>query len=335
MEVVTHPNVTIVDVQTSGVSWPAIAAGAAAAAALTLLLTALGAGLGLSSVSPWADSGVSATTFKVGTGIYLCCVAVIASAVGGYLAARLRTKWAGVHSNEMFFRDTAHGFLAWAFATLLIASVLATATTHLVGGALQGAGAAAGQAAQAANPAQLSVDKLFRAGPGTPAAAGTPSTAGNANAANADILRLWTSSFRNNGDLSADDRAYVARTVSARTGLSQAEAERRVNDVITEAKRRRPGPQGGGETGVLVCRVVVAGRVRRKSRGGRRRSIARRYLGRSRAHPENHLKHEKGGECHGSRNPALAVGRPHPDHHPARSLHAIAGCAEVRAAPLR
>ena len=77
----------------SGVSWAAIAAGAVAAAALALLLIAFGAGLGLSAVSPWSDSSVSSTTFSVGTGIYLIVVAVMSSAIGGYLAGRLRTHW--------------------------------------------------------------------------------------------------------------------------------------------------------------------------------------------------------------------------------------------------
>ncbi len=118
----------------SAVSWGSIAAGAAAAAALTLALLALGAGLGLSSVSPWGDSGVSASTFKNATGIYLLVVAVMSSAIGGYLASRLRTKWVGLHTNEVFFRDTAHGFLAWAFATIVSASVLGSAATSMVGG---------------------------------------------------------------------------------------------------------------------------------------------------------------------------------------------------------
>jgi hypothetical protein len=100
----------------------AVAAGAVAAAALTLLLGAFGAGI-FSSISPWSDTGVSASTFEVGTGIYLVIVGVMSAAVGGYLAGRLRTKWAGIHSNEVFFRDTAHGFLAWAFATLLSATI--------------------------------------------------------------------------------------------------------------------------------------------------------------------------------------------------------------------
>src|SRR5689334_1543736 len=108
MQVVAETPI-IADVRTSGVSWASIAAGAVVAAALGLVLLALGAGLGLAAVSPWSDSGVSATTFKVGAGIYLCLVAVMTSAVGGYLAARLRTSWTGLHTNEVFFRDTAHG----------------------------------------------------------------------------------------------------------------------------------------------------------------------------------------------------------------------------------
>jgi hypothetical protein len=252
MEVVTPAAVqptTVVDVQTSGISWPAIAAGAVAAAALSLLLLAFGAGLGLSSVSPWAGSGISATTFKVGAGIYLCCVAVIASAVGGYLAARLRTRSTGLNTNEVFFRDTAHGMLAWAFATLLSASVLGAATTHITSGMVSGVGAAAGQAAQSINPADLYVDRLFRtAAPAAGAQASGAQPASNADATRAEVLRLWTSSFRDGQDMSADDRSYLARVVAARTGISEADAQKRVNDVIVEAKAaadraRRAGAQ--------------------------------------------------------------------------------------------
>lgn len=222
----------IVDLQTSGVSWPAIAAGAVASAALTLLLVALGSGLGLSAVSPWSGSGVSATTFKVSAGVYLCCVAIMTSAVGGYLAARLRTRWTGLHTHEAFFRDTAHGLIAWSFATLLSAGVLTAVTAHLASGGLAGAGAAAGQAAQNANPADIYVDKLFRADPAAPPAA----QSGSPDTARAEVLRLWTASFRDSNELAAADRTYVARLVAARTGLSQTEAEQRVDEVVTEAK---------------------------------------------------------------------------------------------------
>ena len=144
---------TVVDAQ-SAVSWGAIAAGAVGAAALALLLIAFGAGLGLSAVSPWSDSGVSASTFKTGTGIYLVCVAVMSSAVGGYLAARLRTKWVGVHSHEVFFRDTAHGFIAWAFATLLSATALSSVTGYLANGTAAGVGGAGGGVSPAARNAR-------------------------------------------------------------------------------------------------------------------------------------------------------------------------------------
>jgi hypothetical protein len=240
---------TVVDVQTSGISWSAIAAGAVTAAALTLLLLALGAGLGLSSISPWAGSGVTATTFKVGAGIYLCCVAVMASAVGGYLAARLRTRWSGLDTNEVFFRDTAHGLTTWAFATVLSASVLGAATTSITSGALSGLGAAAGQAAQNVSPSDLYVDRLLRPETVAPAAgAPTAQATGNADAMRSEVLRLWTGSFSGGQDMSATDRTYLARVVAARTGIPQADAEKRVNDVIVEAKAaadraRRAGAQ--------------------------------------------------------------------------------------------
>jgi hypothetical protein len=155
----------------------------------------------------------------------------MASAVGGYLAARLRTRWIGLHTNEVFFRDTANGLIAWAFATLLTAGALTAVTAHIASGGLAGAGAAAGQAAQPTNPAEIYVDRLFRAEP-TSAGAGQSGSQDS----RAEVLRLWTASFRSGNDLSAADRAYVTRLVAARTGLSPTEAQQRVDEVITEAK---------------------------------------------------------------------------------------------------
>ncbi len=241
---------TIVDAR-SGVSWAAIAAGAVGAAALALILIAFGAGLGLSAISPWSDSGVSAVTFKAGTGIYLVIVAVMSSAVGGYLAARLRTKWVGVYTNEVFFCDTAHGFLAWAFATLLSATALSSAAAYLANGTAAGLSGAVAQTTRSVNPADIYVDKLFRTSapaqaapmPSSPPDTGTTTvptpptpTDPNPGQSRAEVLRLWTADFHDNQDLSVTDRSYVAQVVAARTGLSQADAEKRVNDVVTEAK---------------------------------------------------------------------------------------------------
>ena len=103
----------------------AIVAGAAAADASHDLLI-LGTGLGLSSVSPWAQEGMRATTFGVSTILWVTFTQIVASALGGYLAGRLRTKWVAVHTDEVYFRDTAHGFLTWAVATLVTAAVRTT-----------------------------------------------------------------------------------------------------------------------------------------------------------------------------------------------------------------
>ena len=107
----------------SGISWPAVLAGAAASCALTLVLLSFGAGMGFAVVSPWTGSGVSSTTFEIGTGLYFIVMAMISSAVGGYLAGRLRTKWTEIQTAEVQFRDTAHGFLAWAVASVFGAIV--------------------------------------------------------------------------------------------------------------------------------------------------------------------------------------------------------------------
>ena len=235
METDLRPASMLIDAQ-SAVSWGAIAAGAVSAAALALLLIAFGAGLGLSTVSPWSDSGVSASTFKTGTGIYLVIVAVMSSAVGGYLAARLRSKWAGLHTHEVFFRDTAHGFIAWAFATLLSAGALTSAAAYLANGTAAGLGGAASQATRSVNPADVYVDKLFRLNAAAQPASAPDAANATRDQSRAEVLRLWTASFYDNQDLSAADKTYVAQVVAARTGMSQADAEKRVNDVVAEAK---------------------------------------------------------------------------------------------------
>jgi hypothetical protein len=218
-----------VEPSVAGVSWAAVLAGAAASLALTLVLLSFGAGMGFSVVSPWGNSGVSATAFRIGTGLYFVVMAMISSAVGGYLAGRLRTKWVGVQTAEVHFRDTAHGFLAWAAASVLGAVLLAAPATSLVGGTLTGATQGATTAARS-SPMSGYVDTLLRSD--------NPSAQGQQNGADprGEMVRLFTTSFRNGSELNPADRSYVAKVVSARTGLSQADAEKRVNDVVIQAK---------------------------------------------------------------------------------------------------
>ena len=142
-------NLTIDDTR-SAVSWGAILAGSTASAAVTLVMVAFGIGVGFSVVSPWSDHGISATTFTIAGGIYLIVMAMIPATIGGYLAGRLRSQWQGVHEHERYFRDSAHGFLVWAFATVVSAAVLGGAFTHLLGGASAGLAPAASVAADAA-----------------------------------------------------------------------------------------------------------------------------------------------------------------------------------------
>src|SRR5450631_187729 len=132
----------------SAVSWAAIISGAVVAAAVSLILVALGSALGLSSISPW-PGGASATTFTVMAAIWLVVTQWVASGFGGYLTGRLRTKWVATHTHEVFFRDTAHGFVAWSLATVLTAALLVSAASSLAAGGARLAGTAGATAAMA------------------------------------------------------------------------------------------------------------------------------------------------------------------------------------------
>jgi hypothetical protein len=227
--VVIQPGVETSEPSIAGVSWAAVAAGAIVTCALTFVLLAFGIGLGLSVVSPWAGAGVSATTFKIGTGLYLIVIAMMSSSIGGYIAGRLRTRWIGVHSDEVYFRDTAHGFIAWALASVLGVLLLASPAGSLISGGASGVtqGAAA---MSRSGPMDGYIDTLLRSD------APSAQPAGNTNESRNEMLRLFTSSFRNGGELKPADRDYVSKVVAARTGLSQADADKRVNEVVTQAK---------------------------------------------------------------------------------------------------
>jgi hypothetical protein len=228
----------------SAVSWKAIVAGSTASIALSLLLVAFGVGVGFSVVSPWSDSGVSGTTFTIAAGVYLIVVAMLSSTIGGYLAGRLRSQWKTVHEHERYFRDSAHGFLVWAFAAIVSAAVLGGAFTHILAGASAGIVPAATSAAQG-SPTDQYVDKLLRTDPARNSETAAPLQGGqaagfaqgrSAGANRTEITRILLPGLHKGGTVADADRAYLAKVVSARTGLSQADAEKRVNEVTAEAK---------------------------------------------------------------------------------------------------
>jgi hypothetical protein len=222
------------DTNTSAVSWGAILAGGFAAASLAIVFVTLGAAVGLASISPWSNSGASATTIQWTGGAFLVLTSLIGSAVGGYIAGRLRTKWTDIQPDEATFRDTAHGFLAWAFAAVMGVIVLGTATTSLLGSATTGAatGAAAGgaQAAQSM-PSDYFVDTLLRRSGTAPANA-----AANADDTRREVGLIVTRSIARPEGITAADRTYLAQVVASRTGQTPAEAEARVTEVVNAAK---------------------------------------------------------------------------------------------------
>jgi hypothetical protein len=230
----------------SAISWGPIIAGAFAASTLSFILMLLGSGLGLTMVSPWSGSGASITTFAVSTAVWLVVVQWLSSGVGGYLAGRLRTKWVDIHTDEVFFRDTAHGLLAWAVATLLVVGVLGSALTSVLGSGVQAAstvasgaamGASAGASANAGsgpadNATSYLVDSLFRPADASKLAAANPENDAAATAQASHILIASAAA----GEVSADDKAYLSQLVAARTGLSEADAKTRVDTVLAKAQ---------------------------------------------------------------------------------------------------
>jgi hypothetical protein len=252
----------------SAASWPAILAGAFVAIAVSVILLAFGAGLGFAMVSPWPGRGASATGFTVNAAIWLIVSQWISAALGGYIAGRLRTKWVGTHTHEVFFRDTAHGLVTWSVATVAVAALLAGSVTSGVGGTLHAVGGAASAGLQgaAAGPSgppsavpgmpgdgpsaamTYDIDKLFRpgtggAGPGAAgAAAGSASNDNGSPAPGMDmssdprveaVYIAFHAIVNPNQGVPDDDRVYLAQLVQAQTGVTSAEAQKRVDDFVT------------------------------------------------------------------------------------------------------
>jgi hypothetical protein len=240
----------------TAVSWGAILAGASAAAALSLILMLLGTGLGLSAMSPWANEGTSGKALGIGTGVWLIVIHVAASFIGGYMAGRLRTKWVSLHGDEVVYRDTSHGFLTWAVGTLFTAAVLTSTLSALVGtgvragaqvagGAAQAAGTAAAsaggaaaaqgqqQSGQESGPMNYMVDTLFRSPKGAKAGG-----AATQEQATAEVGRIFVNSIGAE-KLPEEDARYAAQLVAQRTGVSQQEAEKRVNEAFNQVQTKK------------------------------------------------------------------------------------------------
>jgi len=217
------------EAKASGVSWGAVIAGAFVAVALSLILLALGTGFGLSAGAFWSNAGGTGAAVGIGALIWLIVIEVISSSVGGYIAGRLRTKWVSIHSHEVYFRDTAHGFLVWAVAVAATAAFLGTAAASMAGGAaaVSTSGMAPASAeTRALNPNAYFADELFRSG--NPAAQRADS------ATYRDEANLILLNGLRKGALSSPDTTYLGQLVAARTGMTVQESEQRVNQVFSD-----------------------------------------------------------------------------------------------------
>lgn len=234
------------DASINAVSWPAIFAGATVAAVLSLVLFILGTGLGLSMISPWANQGVEAQTFGMTSVLWVTLTSLAASAAGGYLAGRLRVRWTDIHGDEVFFRDTAHGLLAWGISTLATAALFSSVFAAIAAGAAGAGAAAAGGVAtlgtsaaamsdnQQSNPVEqlmgYTMDSLFRVeGDSTSLFEGDNSDA--IEAAIPEFARIFINAVRT-GALPEEDADYAADVIARNTGITQQEAEQRIEDAF-------------------------------------------------------------------------------------------------------
>ena len=246
----------------SAVSWAAIVAGAVVAAATSLLLITLGAGVGLSTLSPWPNAGTSATTFAVTTAIGLIVVQWLSAAVGGYIAGRMRTKWASLHTHEVFFRDTAHGFITWAAATLLVVWAAASISGGALGAGVHaaatvGSGAAAGATTAATGTGGVDpyeVDTLLR--PASPTAAAANNDARGGNDPRPQVTRILGKVLATD-QISPEDQTYLTQLVVAQTGASPSDAQARVDNAVTKVQQAKLQAQQAADTARKAARAAA------------------------------------------------------------------------------
>jgi hypothetical protein len=232
-----YPSITPInsansEANSSGVSWSAVIAGGFVTAALSLILLALGTGLGLSSVSFWANVGASASSVGRAAIAWLILMEFMSSSMGGYLAGRLRTKWTSIHSDEVYFRDTAHGFLAWCVALVISAAFLASAATSMVGSAISseshsGTSSTGSAGTHEGGPNAYYVDSLFRTN-------GTKPEGGTTAAAHDEAEVIFANALEHHS-LAPGDKTYLAQLVANTTGMSAVDANQRVDNVFADA----------------------------------------------------------------------------------------------------
>jgi hypothetical protein len=247
-------------VGTSFVEWGAVLAGAVLAAALSFVFLTFGAAIGLSTTSPWADSGVSAKTLAA-MAVFFAMVQQIGSFMaGGYVAGRMRSRWGETNKDEIEFRDGLHGGLVWAVGVAIGAALFLSTAGSAVKTGADVAGKAAASAAANADPSAYSIDTLLRPGAGRPPVAGQgAASATSAADTRTEVARIFAKATAS-GTLPENDKGYLASVVAQRTGLPQPEAEKRVTEAFAEANRAvKEAADKARRASVLTGFVTAAG----------------------------------------------------------------------------
>lgn len=224
----------------SYVDWPAIVAGAILASAIFWILMTFGSAIGLGLVSPYTGAKLPGLAAIILSAVWVVFVIVSSYMAGGYLTGRMRHRFYDSTERESNARDGMHGLIMWALAVLIsimltassVGSVIKTGAT--AGGAAAGAaGAAAASNQQASSGAfDLVTDAIFRPGPNATPPAPDQNAAGPSRAETRDEVDRILARGVARGEITKDDRTYIATLVARETGMPQQEAEQRVNTVI-------------------------------------------------------------------------------------------------------
>jgi len=206
----------IVEIQDQGIIWSAIIGVAVAASAFLIIMAPLGSSLNFTGASPWHSMSASEKSFTLMSAVWLILMQWVSSGIGGYLTGRLRTGWIGAHTHEVFFRDTAHGFLSWALATVLGAGLLAASAVHM----------AENHGVNGSLSEDFAISRLLRTDQ-------TNSTITEQDRIDASLALRQISE----NEVAPDaDKNYLQQLVETRTGLSAIDAEKRVDDTIAQVK---------------------------------------------------------------------------------------------------
>ncbi|MGE5539966.1 MAG: hypothetical protein ACM30I_15215 [Gemmatimonas sp.] len=237
----------------SYVDWCAVFAGTVVAAAISLVLLTFGTAIGLSMVSPYAGEGASKVTWAIALGLWTLWVVISSNLAGGYVAGRMRRRVGDATEAESDVRDGMHGLTVWGLGVLIAALFALVGATGVISGAGKAAGAAASSSASdqaRTDPMGTAVDTMFRSD--------DPARVGDTEAAKKEVARILAQGTAGR-PVPDDDKAYVARLVSARTGLSQDEATRRVDDALAKARRAVDVARKTGIiTGFLIAAALAA-----------------------------------------------------------------------------